>query len=50
MEIDHGTLVWFAKSFGLFYLHRAFPHRRRLCLLAVEQEAVRSRRGVHPPR
>ena len=20
MEIDHGTLVWFAKSFGLFYL------------------------------
>ena len=20
MEIDHGTLVWFSKSFGLFYL------------------------------
>jgi cytochrome c oxidase cbb3-type subunit 4 len=20
MDIDHGTLVWFAKSFGLFYL------------------------------
>jgi cytochrome c oxidase cbb3-type subunit 4 len=22
MEIDHGTLVWFSKSFGLFYLIR----------------------------
>jgi len=20
MEIDHGTLVWFSKSFGLFFL------------------------------
>lgn len=20
MEIDHGNLVWFSKSFGLFYL------------------------------
>jgi len=20
MELDHGTLVWFSKSFGLFYL------------------------------
>jgi len=20
MEFDHGTLVWFSKSFGLFYL------------------------------
>ena len=20
MDIDHGTLVWFSKSFGLFYL------------------------------
>lgn len=20
MDVDHGTLVWFSKSFGLFYL------------------------------
>jgi cytochrome c oxidase cbb3-type subunit 4 len=20
MDLDHGTLVWFSKSFGLFYL------------------------------
>src|SRR5215510_2075942 len=30
--------------------HRAFPHCRRLCLLAVEQETIRSRGRVHPPR
>ena len=32
---------WFAKSFGLFYLIGAVGRRRCLCLLAVEQEAVR---------
>ena len=41
MEIDHGTLVWFSKSFGLLLPDRAIPHCRCLCLLAVEQEAIR---------
>ena len=41
MEVDHGTLVWFSKSFGLFYLMGLALDRRRLCLLAVEQETFR---------
>ena len=50
MEIDHGTLVWFSKSFGLFYLIG-------LSLIVVayvywpsNKKRFRSRCGVYPPR
>ena len=41
MEIDHGTLVWFSKSFGLFYLIGLSLIVVAYVLLAIEQEAVR---------
>ena len=35
MDIDHATLVAFAKSFGLFYLIAHVDRRAGLCLLAI---------------
>ena len=47
MDIDHDTLVGFAKSWGLFYLI-AMSHRRGdLRVLAVEPETVRRRQEEH---
>ena len=36
MEIDHQTLVGFAKSYGLFFLIAMAARRAYLCLLAFE--------------
>ncbi len=47
MEFDHGTLVWFSKSFGLFYLIGPVVPGGGLRLLAVEQGAVRPGGTVH---
>ena len=44
MSLDHDVLVGFSKSFGLFYLIALSIGGARLRLLAVEQEALRSRR------
>ena len=48
MDIDHDTLVGFAKSWGLFYLIAMFIGVVHLRVLAVEPEAVRRRQAEHP--
>ena len=48
MDLEHDTLVWFSKSFGLFYLIALAIIVLVYAYLAVEQEAVRSRREVDP--
>ncbi len=45
MDIDHDTLVAFAKTFGLFYLIVHVRRRRGLRLLAIEEGRVRPRRA-----
>ena len=44
--MDNDFVVWFSKSFGLFYLIALSIGVARLCVLAVEQEAVRRRRAI----
>ena len=46
--MDNDFVVWFSKSFGLFYLIALSIVVRRLCVLAVEQEAVRRGRAIDP--
>ena len=46
--MDNDFVVWFSKSFGLFYLIALSIVIARLCVLAVEQEAVRRGRAIDP--
>ena len=41
MPFDHDTLVWFSKTFGLFYLIGLSVLATRLRLLAIEKEGIR---------
>ena len=47
MDIDHDTLVGFAKSWGLFYLIALSHLRGHLRVLALEPETVRRRQAEH---
>ena len=45
--MDNDFMVWFSKSFGLFYLIALSIIIVAYAYLAVEQEAVRRRRAIN---